>query len=133
MNAHSQELTTSLSTDTAWVARALVGKNFIQNEVLLEMLSDDTPTGKAAILVEAVRNEIEIVPEMFTEFLEILSEQSWAKEVVESLRSTYQSEFCVRSRWDDIKCTCQCYMYLLHMGLGRGICRGFVSKSGPRP
>ena len=131
MNAHFQELTTSLSTDTAWVARVLVGKSFIQNEVLLEMLSDDTPTGKAAILVEAVRNEIEIAPEMFTEFLEILSEQSWAKEVVESLRSTYKSEFCVRSGWGDIKCTCQCY--LLHMGLGRGMCRGFVSKSGPRP
>ena len=92
MIAHSQDLTTSLSTDTAWVARALFGKKFIQNEVLLKMLSDDTPTGKAAILVEAVRNEIEIAPEMFTEFLEILSEQSWTKEVVESLHSTYKSE-----------------------------------------
>ena len=95
MTAHSQELTTSLSTNPLCVAGALVGKRFIQNEVLLKMLSDNTPTGNTAILVEAVRNEIEVAPENFIKFLEILSEQSWAKEVVESLRSTYKSECCI--------------------------------------
>ena len=93
MITHSDELTTSLSTDPVCVAGALVGKKFIQNEVLLKMLGNDTPTGKAVILVEAVRKEIEMTPDKFSEFLEILSEQSWAKGIVESLRSTYQSEF----------------------------------------
>ena len=51
-----------------------------------------TSTEQATILIEAVRNEIELAPSKFTELLEILSEVECAKEVVESLRSTYQSE-----------------------------------------
>ena len=61
---------------------------------MLEMLTKgDTPTERAIILVEAVRKEIEAAPEKLTQFLAVLSEQTCAKEVVESLRSTYQSEF----------------------------------------
>ena len=45
-----------------------------------------TPTEKATILIEAVRNKIKLAPSKFTELLEILSEQVCAKEVVESLR-----------------------------------------------
>ena len=94
VDAHSQELTTALSTDPVCVAGALVNKKFIQDGVMLEMLTKgDTPTKKATILIEAVRKEIEAAPEKLTQFFEILSEQSCAKEVVESLRSTYQSEF----------------------------------------
>ena len=94
MNAHSQELTTALSSDPVCVAGALIDKKFIQDRVMLEMLTKgDTPTRKATILVESVRKEIEATPEKLTQFLEILSEQSCAKEVVESLHSTYQSEF----------------------------------------
>ena len=51
-----------------------------------------TPTEKAAILIEAMRNKVELAPSKFPELLEILSEQTCAKEVVESLRSTYKSE-----------------------------------------
>ena len=54
-DAHSQELTTALSTDPVCVAGALVNKKFIQDGVMLEMLTKgDTPTKKATILVEAV-------------------------------------------------------------------------------
>ena len=93
VDAHSQELTTALSSDPVCVAGFLIGKKFIQGGVLLEMYKFDTPTGQTTILVEAVRKEIETAPEKLTQFLEILSEQSCAKEVVENLRSTYQSEF----------------------------------------
>ena len=94
VDTHSQELTIALSTDPVCVAGALVNKKFIQDGVMLEMLTKgDTPTRKATILVEAVRKEIETAPEKLTQFLEILSEQMCAKEVVESLQSTYQSEF----------------------------------------
>ena len=94
VDAHSHELATALSTDLVCVSGALVGKKFIQDGVMREMLTkDDTPTKKATILVETVRKEIETAPEKLTQFLEILSEQSCAKEVVESLQSTYQSEF----------------------------------------
>ena len=93
VDAHSQELTTALSSDPVCVAGALIGKKFIQDGVLLEMLTKgDTPTKKATILIEAVRREIEAAPEKLTQFLEILSDQVCAKEVVKSLRSTYQSE-----------------------------------------
>ena len=59
------------------------------------MLIDSyTPAKKAAILVEAVTNTIEVTPGKFTNFLEILSaELVCAKSIVESLRSTYESEF----------------------------------------
>ena len=90
------ELTAALSSDPVritTITRALVCKKLIQNEVPLEMLSDDTPTGKAAILVGAVKSEIKVTPVKLTEFIEILSEQPWATNVVENLRSTYQSEF----------------------------------------
>ena len=94
IDAHAQELTTSLSADPVCVAEALAGKRFIQSEVLLiKMLRDDTPTVRAAILVEAVRKEIGLAPDKFSQFLEILSEVTCAKGVTESLRSTYQSEY----------------------------------------
>ena len=51
-----------------------------------------TSTEQATILIEALRNEIELAPSKFTELLDILSEVACTKEIVESLRSTYQSE-----------------------------------------
>ena len=82
---HTQELTTVLSSDPDLIAGALLSTKFIQDDSMLKILSGETPAGKAAILVEAVRNEIEVAPEKFSEFLDILSEQSWTKEVVESI------------------------------------------------
>ena len=94
VDAHSQKLAMALSSDPVCVAGALVSKKFVQDGVLREMFTGgDTPTEKATILVEAVRKEIEADPERLTQFLEILSEQTCAKEVVESLQSTYESEF----------------------------------------
>ena len=70
VDTHSQELTIALSTDPVCVAGALVKKKFIQDGVMLEMLTKgDTPTRKATILVEAVRKEIETAPEKLTQFL----------------------------------------------------------------
>ena len=106
VDAHSQELTTALSSDPLCVAGALIAKKFIQDGVLLEILTKgDTPTKKATILIEAVRREIDAVPEKLTQFLDILSEQTCAKEVVESLRSTYRSEFHGR-----LSCSSPLYM-----------------------
>ena len=89
----THDLTTALSNDSLGVAGILLGKELICTEVYSKMFIDAyTPTKRAAILVEAVRNKIELAPTKFTQLLEILSEQTCAKEVVESLRSTYQSE-----------------------------------------
>ena len=85
-----------MSNDSLGVAGRLLSKELICEEVYSKMLIDSyTPAKKAAILIRAVRNTIEITPDKFQWFLdsEILSEQqACAKEVVEKLRSTYQSE-----------------------------------------
>ena len=84
----------ALSNEPLSVSGILLSKGFISSEIMSKMLMVSyTPTEKATILIEAVRNKIELVPSKFAEFLEILSEQVCAKEVVERLRSVYQSEF----------------------------------------
>ena len=83
----------ALSNEPLSVAGILLGKGFISAEIMSKVLIISyTPTEKGAILIEAVRNKIELVPSKFMELLEILSEVECAKEVVESLHSTYQSE-----------------------------------------
>ena len=89
----THDLMLALSNEPVGVAGILLGKGFISAEIMSQMLvTSHTLTEKATILIEAVRNEIELAPLKFTELLEILSEVECAKEVVESLRSTYQSE-----------------------------------------
>ena len=89
----THDLTTALSNDSLGVAGILLSKELICREVHSKMLIDSyTPAKKAAILVEAVTNTIEIAPLKFSNLLDTLSEVTCAKEVVESLRSTYQSE-----------------------------------------
>ena len=89
----THDLMLALSNEPLGVARLLLSKGFLSGEIMLKMLGISlTSTEQATILIEAVRNEIELAPSKFTELLEILSEVECAKEVVESLRSTYQSE-----------------------------------------
>ena len=97
------DLMLALSNEPLGVAGILLGNGFISGEIMSKMLVVSyTPTEKATILIEAVRNKIELAPSKFTELLEILSEVACAKEVVESLRSTYQSE--LTSLMHDQKC-----------------------------
>ena len=88
---HTEELIMMFSSDPELIAGALFSTSFIQDDILLKMSSDNTPTGKAAILVEAVKKELGIAPEKFTEFLEIISKNAIG--IVDDLLLTYQSEF----------------------------------------
>jgi hypothetical protein len=89
----THDLTIALSNEPLGVAEILLKKGFISGEVMSKVLvASCTPTDKAAILIDSVRNKVELAPSKFTELLEILSEMECAKEVVESLRSTYQGE-----------------------------------------
>ena len=86
-------LTTVLSNEPVGMAGILLSKELISSQVYSQTLINSvTSAEKAAILVEAVGNTIEIAPVKFQRFLEILSEQVWAEEVVEKLRATYQSK-----------------------------------------
>ena len=89
----THDLMLALSNEPLGVAGILLGRGFISGEIMSKMLVVSyTPNEKATILIEAARNKVELAPSKFPELLEILSDQACAKEVVESLRSTYQSE-----------------------------------------
>ena len=89
----THDLMIALSNEPLCVAGILLSKEFVSGEILSKMLVVSyTPTEKATILIEAVRNKVELAPSKFPELLETLSEMTCAKEVMESLRSTYQSE-----------------------------------------
>ena len=91
---HTEELIMTFSSDLEIITGVLFSTGFIQDDVLLKLTgSDDTPKGKAALLVEAVTKEIELAPEKFTEFLKILSENFLAVDnIVDGLSATYQCE-----------------------------------------
>ena len=89
----THDLTVALSNEPLGVAGILLGKELISSEVYSKVLVPTySATEKAAIMVESARKVVEITPSKFTEFLGILSELTCAKEVVESLSATYQSE-----------------------------------------
>ena len=89
----THDLTVALSNEPLGVAGILLGKELISSEVYSKVLVPTySATEKAAIMIESARKLVEITPSKFTEFLEILSEATCAKEVVESLSATYQSE-----------------------------------------
>ena len=89
----THDLEIALSNEPVGVAGILLGKGFISEEIMSKMLfASCTLTEKAAILIDSIRDKIELAPSKFTELLDILSEVACTKEIVESLRSTYQSE-----------------------------------------
>ena len=90
----THDLMVALSNEPLGVAGLLLSKNFISGEIMSKMLVlAYTPKEKAVILMEAVRNKIELAPSKFSKLLDILSEMTCAKEVVENLRFTYRSEY----------------------------------------
>ena len=89
----THDLMLALSNEPLGVAGLLLSKEFISGEIMSKMLIVSyTQIEKATILIEAVRNKIQLAPSKFARFLDILSDVTCAKEVVESLRFTYQSE-----------------------------------------
>ena len=93
----SYDLEIASSNEAVSVAGMLLSKGFISEETMSKMLvASCTQTEKTAILIDSIQNKIELAPSKFTELLDILSEVVCAKEVVESLRSAYQSELHTR-------------------------------------
>ena len=99
----TRDLMLALSNEPLGVAGILLGKGFISEETMSKMLVVSyTPIEKATILIEAVRNNIKLAPSKFPELLEILSDVTCAKETVEKLRSTYQSELTSLAHINDL-------------------------------
>ena len=96
----THDLMLALSNEPLGVAGLLLSRGFIPRETMSKMLIVSyTQIEKATILIEAVRNKIELAPSKFTRFLEILSDVTCAKEVVDSLHFTYQSEWISVCAW----------------------------------
>ena len=86
------DLTTALANEPLGVAGILLSKDLISLEVYSKILLQTyTPTEKAAFMLESTRKVVEIAPEKFPEFVEVLSGQTCA-EIAQRLQSTYQSE-----------------------------------------
>ena len=96
VSVRTHDLTVALSKhDDAplTMAAILFSKGMISMEILENVSRGSLiKFEKAAILIKAVRNKMEIAPEKFSEFLEILSGETFSREVAASLRSTYQGE-----------------------------------------
>ena len=84
----NHELITSLSLDPLGIAKILLAEGFIPENIQEQMLlSSRTPQEKATILVTAIRKKIEIAPKRYREFLCILSQQKWMKDILDILLS----------------------------------------------
>ena len=82
MLAHAQEL---ISSEQMGAAGIFFGREFIVSEIMISMMGGvEIQVGKAAILVKAL-----IGATLESELVQILSEQSWTKEVAEGLHSIY--------------------------------------------
>ena len=83
----NHKLITSLSADPQGIAGLLLAKGLIPENTEAQMRQCSTPHEKATILVTTVRQRIEIAPKRFQEFLEILAQQTWTKDITEVLKS----------------------------------------------
>ena len=85
---YNDKLITALSADPLGISGILLAKGFIPEITEEQMRQCYTSREKASILVTTVRQKIEIAPKRFHEFLNILSGQTWTKDIVEILRSS---------------------------------------------
>ena len=89
----NDKLVTALSIDPQGLAGTLLAKGLIPEHTESQIRQCPTPREKAIILVTTVRQRISIAPKRFHEFLDILSEHTWTKDIVEVLLS------CTTSKW----------------------------------
>ena len=88
MLRYNDKLITALCADPLGIAGVLLAKGLIPEHTEAQMRQCSTPHEKATILVTTVRQRIKIAPKRFHEFLDILSEQEWTKDIKEILQSS---------------------------------------------
>lgn len=90
----SDNLITALSVDPLSIVNTLVAKKFLPPKASDEVLLPSyTPHEKATRVVNAIRAVIKVNAERFHEFIRILSNEPWTKDIVEILQSAYQGRF----------------------------------------
>ncbi len=85
------ELTSEISADPLSVATALVAKGLIPEPVHTSLLSLAKENNvKANELVSQVTNKIRTYPARFSDFLEVLQDSNWLKDVSNILIAAYE-------------------------------------------
>ena len=87
MLRYNDKLITALSADPLGIAGILLAKGLIPEHIEAQTQQCSTPCEKVTILVMTIIQRIKIAPKRFHEFLSILSEQAWTKDIMEVLQS----------------------------------------------
>ena len=82
---HNYELVNALKADPLDIANTLFSTRFICEDTWAKILLNYTPLEKATILVAAVRGRIQVAPKQYNEFLRILSEKTYTKDLLDIL------------------------------------------------
>ena len=93
MLRHNDKLITALSADPLGIAGILLAKGLIPENAAAQMQLCSTPHEKANILVTVIRQRVRVAPQRFQEFVGILSEQTWTKDIVEILQPFISTEY----------------------------------------
>ena len=93
MLRHNDKLITALSADPLGIAGILLAKGLIPENAAAQMQLCSTPHEKANILVTVIRQRVRVAPQRFQEFVGILSEQTWTKDIVEILQPFIGTEY----------------------------------------
>ena len=92
LNECNYKLTIALSTEPLTIASELLAKNLIPVGIMDEMhLFTFTDRQKASKLVTAVRNAVELNPENYKVFVDVLEKEPWCRDIVTILTATYQN------------------------------------------
>ena len=84
----NDKLIAALSLDPQGIAGILLAKGLIPANTEAQVRQCSTSREKATILVTVIRQRIEVAPKRFHEFLNILSEIAWTKDILEVLQSS---------------------------------------------
>ena len=93
MLRHNDKLITALSADPLGIAGILLAKGLIPENAAAQMQLCSTPHEKANILITVIRQRVRVAPQRFQEFVGILSEQTWTKDIVEILQPFIGTEY----------------------------------------
>ena len=92
MLRYNDKLVMALSADPLGIAIILLAKGLIPENTAAQMQSCSTPHEKACILVTVIRERVGVAPKRFQDFVQVLSEQTWTKDIMEILQPFINTE-----------------------------------------
>ena len=100
MLQYNDKLVMALSADPLGIAGILLAKGLIPENTAAQMQLCSTPHEKACVLVTVIRQRVGFAPKRFQDFIEVLSEQTWTKDIVEILQPFISTEHTINIESD---------------------------------